>query len=103
MKRRRKRITRRQMGKQTKEKENHGWPICPCLNFLKPLPFATTKQKGTQVKRGKELACQNVATKQENRTWGHMTMLTVKEIGKNGEKALHKLGGGWGVGNGTWL
>jgi hypothetical protein len=26
-----------------------------------------------------------------------MTMLTVKEIGKNGEKALHKLGGGGGV------
>jgi hypothetical protein len=47
MKRRRKRITRRQMGKQTKEKENHGWPICPCLIFLKPLPFATTKYKGT--------------------------------------------------------
>jgi len=30
-------------------------------------------------------------------------MLTMKEIGKNGEKALHKLGGGGGVGNGTWL
>jgi len=41
-----------------------------------------------------------VATKQENRTWGHMTMLTVKEIGKNGEKALHKLGGG--VGGWQW-
>jgi hypothetical protein len=26
-----------------------------------------------------------------------MTMLTVKEIGKNGEKALHKLGGGGGM------
>jgi len=37
-----------------------------------------------------------VATKQENRTWGHMTMLMVKEIGKNGEKALHKFGGGGG-------
>jgi hypothetical protein len=36
-----------------------------------------------------------------------MTMLMVKEIGKNGEKTLHKLGGGggWGSrdGNGSWL
>ncbi len=48
-----------------------------------------------------------MATKQENSTWGHMTMLMVKEIGKNGEKTLHKLGGGggWGSrdGNGSWL
>ncbi len=34
-----------------------------------------------------------------------MTMLMVKQIGKNGEKTLHKLGGrrGGGDGNGTWL
>ncbi len=39
-----------------------------------------------------------MATKQDNRTWGHMTMLMVKQIGKNGEKTLHKLGGRRGGG-----